>query len=386
NNYICHFTCFDRRLTDRVGGFREGFDGSQDHDLMLRLSSAASAIVHVPKVLYYWRAHSGSAAMSTDAKDYASDAGRRAVQSSLTDSGCLGSVECIEGMKGFYRIKYELTGTPRISIIIPSSDQTDKLRTCVESILGKSTYPDYEIIIAENNSRLPGTFEYYRALEKDHSNIKVIRYEGPFNYAAVNNYCVKEKATGEYVLLLNNDTEVITPDWMEEMMMYAQRKDVGAVGAKLYYPDGTIQHAGVVIGLGGIAGHIFAGVPGDSPGYMGKLGYAQDMSAVTGACMLVKKDIYLEVGGMDTGYALAFNDVDLCMRIRRAGYLIVWTPFAELYHYESATRGIDDTPDKKERFIQECDHFRSIWNKELSDGDPYYNSNLSLSASDYSMR
>ena len=385
NNYICHFTSFEKRLTDECGAFRAGFDGSQDHDLMLRLASVASSIVHIPKVLYYWRAHSGSVAQSIDAKDYALDSGRRAVESSLTENGLFGSVECMEGLTGVYRIRYELAGTPKVSIIIPSCDQPETLRTCIESILNKTAYPDYEIIIAENNSRLPQTFEYYRRLEEGHSNIRVIRFEGPFNYAAVNNRCVREEATGEYVLLLNNDTEIITPEWIDEMMMFAQRKDVGAVGAKLYYPDGTIQHAGVVIGLGGVAGHIFAHVPGDSPGYMAKLGYAQNMSAVTGACMLVKRDVYLEVEGMDPGYALAFNDVDLCMRIRRAGYLIVWTPFAELYHYESATRGIDDTPEKKERFISECEHFKSIWYRELAAGDPYYNPNLSLNVSDYSM-
>ncbi|MBQ6150149.1 MAG: glycosyltransferase family 2 protein, partial [Mogibacterium sp.] len=262
----------------------------------------------------------------------------------------------------------------------------DDLKKCIDSIQRKSTYRNYEIIIAENNSREGRTFDYYDSLAENNHNIRVVTWKGEFNYSAINNYAVREAVNGEYILLLNNDTEVITPSWIEEMLMYAQRQDVGAAGAKLYYPEDTIQHAGVILGKGGIAGHVFQRTKRCEVGYMGHLAYAQDMTAVTAACMLIRRDVWEEVGGLDEELTVAFNDTDLCMKIRRAGYLIVWTPYAELYHYESLSRGKDDTPEKQARFESEVALFRRKWGAELTAGDPYYNPNLTLAKSDFSLK
>ena len=294
NNYICHFSVFSEKLLEESGLFRSEYDGSQDHDMILRLTARAKKIVHVPKILYYWRSHPASVAADIGAKTYAIDAAKRAVLAHLKSCGLEGSVESTRAFPTIFRIKYKIKGRPKISIIIPNRDHVDDLKRCVDSILNKSTYENYEILVVENNSEKPETFEYYRLLESQ-PKVRVLTYKeaGGFNYSRINNFAARE-ADGEYLLLLNNDTKVITREWMEELLMYAQREDVGAVGAKLYYSDNTIQHAGIVIGLGAhrSAGHTHHLLPRENLGYMGRLCYAQDVSAVTGACLMVRKEIY----------------------------------------------------------------------------------------------
>ena len=383
NNYICHFSVFKTELLEKAGRFRSEYDGSQDHDLILRLTDKAEKVFHIRKILYYWRSHPGSVAEDINAKSYAIDAAKRAVESHLNGAGLKAEVSSSKAFPTIFRIQYELKDTPKISILIPNKDHKEDLKRCVESILHKSTYPNYEIIIVENNSIMKETFEYYKELEQNEK-IMVVQYNDDFNYSKINNYGVKF-ATGDYILLLNNDTEVITDRWMEELMMYGQRDDVAAVGAKLYYGDDTIQHAGIIIGLGAdrTAGHAHYGVDRENVGYMGRLYYAQDVSAVTGACLLIKKSIYNELGGMDENFTVAFNDVDLCLKAREKGYLNVFTPYCELYHYESKSRGLEDSIEKKKRFHKEVEMFRHKWTKVLTDGDPYYNPNFSLDRSDF---
>lgn len=383
-NYICHFTVFSRELLDEVGNFRREFDGSQDYDMVLRLTEKASKIVHIPEILYFWRAHSGSTAGDISAKPYTMDAARRALGEHLDRVGLVGEVED-SSIPSTYRIKYTISGCPKVSIVIPNMDHADTLRTCISSILEKTTYENFEIVIIENNSRKEETFAYYDELKTD-PRIQIVTWEGKFNYSTINNFGVREAATGEYILLLNNDIEVITPDWLQEMLMFAQRSDVGAVGAMLYYPDDTIQHAGVILGIGGVAGHAHKNFPRGDFGYMSRATIAQDLSVVTAACVMLPRTVWDEVGGLDETFEVAFNDVDLCMRIRKAGYLIVWTPYAELYHYESKSRGAEDTPEKKKRFEGEVRRFQARWKSELAAGDPYYNPNLTLVREDFSVK
>lgn len=383
-NYICHFTVFSSELLDEVGNFRREFDGSQDYDMVLRLTEKASKIVHIPEILYFWRAHSGSTAGDISAKPYTMDAARRALGEHLDRVGLVGEVED-SSIPSTYRIKYTISGCPKVSIVIPNMDHADTLRTCISSILEKTTYENFEIVIIENNSRKEETFAYYDELKTD-PRIQIVTWEGKFNYSAINNFGVREAATGEYILLLNNDIEVITPDWLQEMLMFAQRSDVGAVGAMLYYPDDTIQHAGVILGIGGVAGHAHKYFPRGDFGYMSRATIAQDLSVVTAACVMLPRTVWDEVGGLDETFEVAFNDVDLCMRIRKAGYLIVWTPYAELYHYESKSRGAEDTPEKKKRFEGEVRRFQARWKSELAAGDPYYNPNLTLVREDFSVK
>ncbi len=382
-NYICHLSVFSRKLLDHVGWFSSEFDGSQDYDLILRLTEQAKKIVHIPKVLYYWRAHRNSTAANISAKPYTIESAKKALTQHLKRQGLTGEI-VDSAVVTTYKINYEIDGNPLISILIPNKDSIEDLNQCITSIREKSTYRNYEIIIIENNSTKKETFAYYAHL-KEHDNIKVVTWEDRFNYSAINNFGFTF-AKGEYVLLLNNDIEVITPNWLEEMLMFAQRKDVGGVGAMLYYPDNTIQHAGVITGLGGVAGHSHKGFAKGSKGYVARLTIAQDLSAVTAACMMLSKKVYEEVGGLDESFEVAFNDVDLCMRIRKAGYLIVFTPYAELYHYESKTRGYENTPDKIRRFQGEIDRFRGRWATELAAGDPYYSPNLTLDREDFSFK
>lgn len=381
NNYITHFTSFKRELVDETGGFRSEYDGSQDHELFLRLTNLAEKITHIPEVLYYWRAHSGSVADSIDNKDYAVEAGVKAVKDNLRSRGIEAKVASSE-YGTYYRVQYPIKGNPKVSIIIPNYEHIEDLRKCIESITENSTYKNYEIVIVENNSKSQEIFDYYSSISAKYDNIKVVTWGGIFNYSAINNYGVKE-TSGEYLLLLNNDTEVISPEWIEEMLMYAQRSDVGAVGAKLYYPDLTVQHAGVTLGMGDVAGHHFLRMPRNAVGYMGRLVYAQDLSAVTAACMMVRRDVWEEVGGLDEGFAVAYNDVDLCLKIRAAGYLIVWTPFAELYHYESKSRGLDTTPEQLKVHKHEVKKLRDKWADVLEKGDPYFNPNLTTARGDF---
>lgn len=379
-NYICHLTTFSRQLYQKVGGFRREFDGSQDYDMILRLTEQAQQIVHIPKILYYWRAHEQSVAMDIHAKDYCIAAARKALEEHLQRVGLKGRVENGKFLSS-YRIRYELDGMPFISILIPNKDHVEELRRCLESIERVSTYENYEIIIIENNSEEEETFNYYEEI-KGNSKIEVITWDKEFNYSAINNYGASF-AKGEYLLLLNNDVEVLSPNWLQEMLMYVQRQDVGAAGAKLYYPNDTIQHAGVIIGIGGVGGHSHKYYPREDFGYFARLVTVQNLSAVTAACLMVKKSVFDQLNGLDTEYKVAFNDVDFCMRIREAGYLIVFTPYAELYHYESLSRGAEDTPEKVQRFNGEMYRFMNRWKKELDEGDPYYNPNLSLTYEDF---
>lgn len=384
NNYICHFTVFDRKLLEKAGGgFRSEYDGSQDFDMVLRLTEQAEKIVHIPKILYYWRAHKGSVAESVGAKPYVIEAAKKAIAEHLKRVGLKG--EALDSMvPSMYRLKYEIDGNPLISILIPNKDHREDLKRCIDSIRGKSTWTNWEIIIIENNSAESETFVYYRELEED-PRIRVVEWSGNFNYSAINNFGFSY-AKGDHILLLNNDVEIISPDWLQEMLMYSQRSDVGAVGAKLYYPDHTIQHAGLGIGLLTLAGHYHRHFDGNHPGYMGRLIYAQDLSGVTAACMMLSRRVYEQMNGLDESFEVAFNDVDLCMRIRQAGYLIVFTPFAELTHYESKSRGQDDDPVKRARFVGEVERFQKRWKKEIEAGDPYYNPNFSLDKEDFSIR
>lgn len=386
NNYICHFSVFSRELLESGELFRSQFDGSQDHDMILRLTAKAKHIVHVPRILYYWRSHKGSVASSIDAKTYAIDAAKGAVADHLARLGYRNfEIESTRAFATIFRIKYELTSRPLVSIIIPNKDHVDDLSRCVESIINLSTYDNYEIVIVENNSETAEIRTYYEEISR-HPRVQVVEYKGDFNYSKINNFGV-QYAKGEYLLLLNNDTEVITPDWMEELLMYAMRKDVGVVGAKLYYPDKTIQHAGIVIGLGAhrTAGHTHYRIPEANVGYMGRLCYAQDVTAVTGACMMVSKALYEELGGLDESFTVALNDVDFCLRVREKGFLNIFTPFAELYHYESKSRGSDKKDERALRYQQESDRFRVKWADALAKGDPYYNPNFSLDHSDFTV-
>lgn len=387
NNYICHFSVFSRELLEGTELFRSKFNGSQDHDMILRLTANAKNIVHVPRILYYWRSHKASVASGIEAKPYAIEAAKGAVSDHLEKAGFKDfSVESTRAYATIFRVRYALTATPKISIIIPNKDHEDDLRRAVDSILNETTYENFEIIIVENNSTTPGILSYYKELENE-PKVKVVTYKGEFNYSAINNFGVSY-ATGEYILLLNNDTKVITPNFMEEMLMYAQREDVACVGAKLYYEDDTIQHAGVIIGMGAhrSAGHGHYRVSKENLGYMGRLCYAQNVSAVTGACLMVSKEIYDRLSGLDEGFAVALNDVDFCLRARELGYLNVFTPFAELYHFESKSRGLDEAPAKAERYQKECDAFRARYKSLLEKGDPYFNPNFSLDSSSFELK
>lgn len=387
NNYICHFSVFDRRLLEGDELFRSKYDGSQDHDMILRLTDKAKKVVHVPKLLYYWRSHAGSVASGIEAKTYAIEAAKGAVAEHLRKHGF--EHFKITGTRAFetiFKISYQIIGSPKISIVIANKDHAADLRRCITSILERSTWDNYEIIVVENNSGTEEIRAYYKELEEN-ERVRLVTYEGTFNYSAVNNLGVS-RAAGDYILLLNNDTQVITVNWMEELLMYAQRADVGAVGAKLYYENRTIQHAGVVLGLGAhrTAGHSHYGQHRENLGYMGRLCYAQDVSAVTGACLMVKKKLFLEAGGLDESFAVSLNDVDFCLRLRERGYLNVFTPFAELYHFESVSRGLDNEGEKAARYEQESARFREKWREVLEKGDPYYNPNFSLDRSDFSLK
>lgn len=392
NNYICHFSVFAKRLLEGEELFRSRFDGSQDHDMILRMTDRAKHIVHIPKLLYYWRCHEGSVASGIDAKPYVVAAAKGAVADHLRRHGFTHfQITSTRAFETIFKIRYEIIGDPMISIVIPNKDHAADLKRCITSILEKSTYENYEIVIVENGSETKEIFDYYTSL-KEYDNIRVVTYEKPegqngFNYSAVNNFGVKQ-TKGDYILLLNNDTEVITVNWMEELLMYAQREDVGAAGAKLYYGNKTIQHAGVVLQLGAhrTAGHSHYGQSRENLGYMGRLCYAQNVSAVTGACLLVKKSLFEEVGGLDESFAISLNDVDFCLKLREKGLLNVFTPFAELYHYESVSRGLDDNGEKAERYNRESAHFREKWKTVLEKGDPYYNPNFSLDRSDFALK
>lgn len=380
NNYICHFLMVRRELAVRAGGFRSAFDGAQDYDFILRVSELAGRIVHLPRVLYHWRMHPLSTAENPESKAYAFEAGRRAIEEHLGRVGLCGTVESTD-RPGYYRVRYTPKERPRISVIIPNKDQSALLRTCVESIRSRTDWPDYEIIIVENNSTTEEIREYYKELSALEQ-VRILTWEHEFNYAAINNFGVSH-STGEYVVLLNNDTEVITPDWLTEMAGIAARPEVGIVGAKLFYEDGTIQHAGVVMKLAGCCGHVFYGAEREDPGRYARASVIQDYSAVTAACLMCRRQVWDRLGGLSTDFKVAYNDVDFCLRARQSGYLVVFTPYAQLYHYESRTRGYEEGSEKQERFRHEQELLKSRYPVYMEQGDPYYNPNLTLTAPDF---
>ena len=385
-NYICHLVVVKRTLLDRTGFLRPEYDGSQDFDFLLRCTEHTDSekIRHIPKILYHWRSHEGSTAGNPDDKPYAVIAGEKALAGHYERMGIKAEVE-YTGCPVVFRTHFAIEGDPKVSILIPNKDHTEDLNKCVTSILGKSTWKNIQIIVIENNSEREETFRYYEELENRYPQVKVVTWNGPFNYSAINNFGAKY-ADGDYFLLLNNDTEVITPEWLENMMGYCQREDVGIVGAKLLYPDNTVQHAGVVVGIAGFAGHILTGYDRYATGYLWRLATTQDESAVTGACLMVKRSVFEELHGLDESFAVGLNDIDFCLRARALGKLVVFTPEACLYHYESKSRGLENTPEKKARLQKEVDHFRERYRDFLKKGDPYYNPNLSIVRGDCAVR
>lgn len=383
NNYICHLLVVKKTLVQEVGGQKKEFDGAQDHEFLFRCVEKAKGIEHIPKVLYHWRVHKASTADNPLSKKYAYDAGKRAVTEHIRRCGEEAEVNDTL-FPGFYRAKYQVTGEPLVSIIIPNKDEKETLKKCLDSIKEKSTYRNYEIIIVENNSTGQEIFDYYKEID-GRDGIRVVYWKSGFNYSALNNFGFTF-AKGDYILCLNNDVTVITPDWLERMIGQCQRKEVGIVGVKLYYPDDTIQHAGIVIGIGGVAGALFVGMPRMFTGYLHKAAIQQDLSAVTAACMMVKRSVYEELGGLEEELKVAFNDVDFCLRAREKGYLVVYDPNVELYHFESKSRGTEDSKEKIRRFQNEIEYMRSHWLELLKKGDPMYNPNLTLTKWDYSLR
>ena len=383
NNYICHFFVVRRSVVKKAGGFRQEFDGAQDHDFIFRCVEIARKVGHIPEILYHWRTHKASTADNPASKMYAFDAGKRAIEAHLERTGTEGVVTHTPDL-GFFRVKYPVQGNPLVSIIIPNKDEKETLKDCIESIRKKTEYENYEIIIVENNSTTEEIFQYYKELSQD-PRIRLLRWKKEFNYSAMNNYGVSH-ARGEYLLFLNNDVKIITPGWIKEMLGVCQRPEVGAVGVKLIYPDNTIQHAGCVIGIGGIAGHMFVDMPANRTGYLHKASILQDMSAVTAACMMMKRTAFEEAGGFTEKLSVAFNDVDLCLKVRKNKKLIVYDPYVELYHMESKTRGAEDSTEKVRRFQEEIEYMRCQWIDILKNGDPYYNKNLSLTKWNYSLR
>ena len=384
-NYICHLAVFQKALWDAVGGERPECDGSQDHDLFLRLIEQVGGAAHVPQVLYYWRVHAGSTSGGTEAKPYVAAAAKKALADHLARTGRTGTVE--DGLfPSTYRVKWDIEGDPKVSILIPNKDHTDDLEKCLQSIWKKTTWDNYEIIVIENNSTDPATFAYYEKAKQRYDGLKVVTYpEKGFNFSGINNFG-RKAAAGDYLLLLNNDVEVRNGDWLTELLRQCAHKGGAAIcGAMLYYPDETLQHAGVITGLGGYAGHSHKYKQKGGSGYLFRIATVQDFSAVTGACLLVKASVYDKVGGLDEQFAVAFNDVDFCLRVRDAGCRIAWTPYAELTHYESKSRGGDEKdPAKAARFAAEQQRLYTIHGKENILDDPYYNPNLTRDREDFS--
>lgn len=375
NNYMCHFLMVRKSLIDVIGGLNEKFDGAQDYDFALRLVEQTNHIYHCPRILYHWRCSELSTASSQGNKRYAIHAGRAALNAHYRRLGWNARAE--EGaVDGWYQTKFTLKEEPLVSILIPNKDHTDDLDVCLTSFFQRADYNNYEFIIIENNSVKPETFAYYEKIEKAHDNVKVVYWESGFNYSAINNFGF-QYAKGDYIMLLNNDVELITPDIFQSMLGYCMRPEVGIVGAKLLYNDHTVQHAGVLVGAGGLADHVFKGIHEDDPGYMGRSISSQDVSAVTAACLLVKRSVYEEVGGLEEEFQVAFNDVDFCLKVRKAGYLVVYDADVKLFHYESKSRGMEDTTDRFIRFGNEMMLLNSKWDILSTFIDPYYNPNLS---------
>ncbi|MGL6341748.1 MAG: glycosyltransferase family 2 protein [Waterburya sp.] len=381
--YTCHLGIYRRSLVTEIGNFRVGFEGSQDYDLVLRVTEKTNKIFHIPDVLYHWRIHQQSAAFNSNTKPYATNAAQKALTEALERRGELGLVTPAK-FPGVYTVRYQIKEPKLVSIIIPTKDLADLLDVCLKSIFTKTTYPHYEVIVIDNGSTEAKTskcFDYWQQQQGDR--FQVYQYNIPFNYSQINNYGV-EQAQGDYLLFLNNDTEVITPDWLEAMVEQAQRSSIGAVGSLLLYPDDTIQHAGVVLGIGGVAGHSHKHLPVKQPGYISQAVSINNYSALTAACLMCRRTVFEEVGGFEEQLAIAFNDVDFCLKIISRGYRNIYLPHVALYHYESKSRGYEDTPAKQTRFAGEINYMRQKW-QELCDRDPCYNPNLTKNLEDYSL-
>lgn len=378
HNYITHFFVVNMDIVRKVGGMRSEYDGSQDHDFIFRCVEQANSVHHVPKILYHWRMHPLSTAMDPESKMYCYTSGKKAIESHFKRVGIDATVEMLpRPLYGMYHCKYKVKDHPLVSILIPNYNHKDLLKGCIESLMNVNTYSNMEIVIVENNSTEQEIFDYYKELEETYSNVKVIYYEGDFNYSKINNYGVKY-THGEYILFLNNDTKVIEPDSIEDMLGVCQREDVGVVGAKLLYEDDTVQHCGVVVGYHGYATAAFSLIDRNDFGYMGRPRVSWDVSAVTAACLMTKREIFDEVDGFDEDFKVACNDVDLCLKIRSLNKWIVEDVFSVWYHYESKSRGLEDTPEKQARFQSEIARFQKKWPEILKNGDPFHNPNFDL--------
>lgn len=382
-NYICHLTVIQKRFLDKVGYLNPNYSGVQDYDHILRCVERTNRIVHIPKILYHWRMCPGSVAVDTDNKPYTYELFQKILREHYERMGIQAEVKAV--FPGVVRTVYQLPYEPLVSVIIANKDHREDLMRCVESLEQESEYKNLEILIVENNSVSEEIFAYYDQVQRQYDNVRVLRYEKEFNYADIQNYAAV-RAKGDYLLLLNNDTWLERPESIREMLGYCMRDEVGIVGAKLLYPDDTIQHAGVIVGLGGVADHAFTGMDKDEPGYCCRALCAQEYSAVTAACLMVKKSVYNTVGGMDVELKVAFNDVDFCLRVKEAGHKIIYNPFAVWYHDESKTRGAEDTPEKIERFRGEIEYFQRRWADFLYNGDPAYNPNLALDRHDFALK
>jgi GT2 family glycosyltransferase len=377
-NYVCHFAVIRRAHLTSIGDFRDGFDGAQDYDLLLRATEQSDRISHIPKVLYHWRKIEGSTASTSTAKPRTTEAGKNALIESMQRRGIACDVE-LGPYPNTFRVRRTILGNPLVSILIPFREQPRLLDACVSSILEKTRYRNFEILCIDNGSIEPATLATIGSLQQRDPRVRVLRYDVPFNYSAINNFGVTH-ARGEHILLLNNDTEVISEEWLDSMLEHSQRPEVGVVGARLLYEDGTIQHAGVLVGPGGVAGHAHLFLPGDHPGYFARAQLVQNLSAVTFACAMTRRNVFEQLGGLNENeLKIAFNDVDYCLRVREAGHLIVYTPYALLHHYESKSRGYEDTPEKQARFSNEVRYMQKRHAAILERGDPYYNPHLSLS-------
>ncbi|HEY7129259.1 MAG TPA: glycosyltransferase, partial [Nitrospira sp.] len=384
HNMICHLGVYRTAMVRELRGFREGFEGAQDYDLALRCIEriAPKEIIHIPRVLYHWRMHQGSTAAGLAAKPYAFEAGRKAISEHLQRRGISGCVEPLEDFM-MHRIRYTLPDhLPLVSVIIPTRNGFDLLRRCITSLLEKTSYGNYEIIIVDNGTDQTEALNYLASLGSD-SRIRVLRDNRPFNFSALNN-AASRLARGSLLALLNNDIEVISADWLSEMVSHALQPDVGAVGARLLYPDGTLQHGGVILGINGVSGHAHKRLPRHLSGYFHRAKLIQSVSAVTAACLVIRKEVYDKVGGLNESLEVALNDIDFCLRVREAGYRNVWTPYAELFHHESATRGYENTPEKALRFHRESQYLRERWGDVLL-RDPAYSPNLTLKSEDFSL-
>tara|TARA_A200000159_G_scaffold4505_1_gene4323 strand:- start:1252 stop:3534 length:2283 start_codon:yes stop_codon:yes gene_type:complete len=386
-NYICHPVVYKTSVLKKIGGFRVGVEGSQDHDLLLRATAGLKhdEVVHLPFILYHWRVIENSIASNASAKSYTTDAGIEAIRHFLEQSGQNASVD-----KGKYPNTYKVNWAlpneqPLVSLVIPTRDGYDILKQCLESIYDKTSYKNFEIIVVDNQTTCAQTLGLFSEYTSTKTNFRVMKWDKPFNYSAINNFAVSQ-AEGEVVGLVNNDIEVINEGWLTEMASHALRPEIGCVGAKLYYPNDTIQHAGVILGIGGVAGHSHKYFHKSEPGYFTRLHLVQNMSAVTAACLLVRKSVFEEVGGLnERDLTVAFNDVDFCLKVHTAGYRNLFTPWAELYHHESISRGEEDTPEKVARFNKESEYMKDKWKKLLCN-DTAYNPNLSNTHENFSLR